>query len=57
MKIGEGIEEFLGELEARARSPFTLTHYRGHLRRFSRWLERRESAERSDGEPSPWQRS
>ena len=52
MKIEAGIEKFLKELEARGRSPFTLTHYRGHLRSFSRWLERRESAERSDGESS-----
>ena len=52
MKIEEGIEEFLNELEARGRSPFTLSHYRGHLRLFTRWLKRRESAERSDAEPS-----
>ena len=52
MKIEEGIEEFLKELEARGRSPFTLRHYRGHLRLFTRWLKRRESAERSDAEPS-----
>ena len=52
MKIEEGIEEFLKELEARGRSPFTLRHYRGHLRLFTRWLKRRESAVRSDAEPS-----
>ncbi len=52
MRIEEGIEEFLKELQARGRSPFTLTHYRGHLRRFARWLEERDSGERSGGDPS-----
>ena len=51
MRIEAGIEKFLKELEARGRSPFTLTHYRGHLQRFARWLEQREkSSDRSGGD-------
>ncbi len=46
MTMDEGIEEFLSELEARGRSPRTLSHYRTHLRRFQRWLER-SSGDRS----------
>ena len=52
MKIEEGIEEFLKELKTRGRSPFTVNHYRGHLRRFTRWLERRETGKRPAGDPS-----
>ena len=52
MKIEEGIEEFLKELKTRGRSPFTVNHYRTHLRRFSRWLERRETGKRPAGDPS-----
>ncbi len=53
MRIEEGIEKFLRELEADGRSPHTLGHYRTHLRRFARWLKRSDSSpERSDEDSS-----
>ena len=53
MRIEKGIEKFLRELETHGLSPRTLGHYRTHLRRFARWLERSDSSpERSDEDPS-----
>ena len=53
MRLDEGIEKFLEDLETQGRSKFTLTHYRAHLRRFARWLECRDRPSDRSGGDSP----